>query len=263
MMFDATADADKMHARILGRLAIYPAVAHVHGSRRVHTRALQAQAQDVGRWLGANLVECTGDRVEYTAKTKMLDQRRHRRRSIGRQPELVAPLELEHERAQLNLWPQYLEKRRLIHVAGQIVHPAKLGRVATRERRKHLARGERNRRDFLVTVQWWFTDPRENPVVVGNVRFFRIEQHAVRVEHHQFNHVERILCADAARGARRPSAREWQSAHGALAIGTLGPPRVRRRRPAWNRHDFARREMLPAMRTDHIRRHPRAAGAMY
>src|SRR5208282_3582877 len=57
--------------------------------------------------------------------------------------------------------------------------------------------------------------------------------------------------------------RGWQSAHGALAIGPLGPPRVRRRRPARNRYDFARREMLPAMRTDHIRRHLRAADAMY
>ena len=73
MMFDATADADKMHARALGRFAIYPAVAHVHGPRRVHTRALEAQAQDVGGRLGANLVECAGDRVEYTAETKMLD----------------------------------------------------------------------------------------------------------------------------------------------------------------------------------------------
>ena len=74
-MLEAAADADKMHAGALCRLAIYPAVAHVHGPRRVDTRALQAQAQDVGRGLGTNLVECAGDRVEYAAKAKMLDQR--------------------------------------------------------------------------------------------------------------------------------------------------------------------------------------------
>jgi hypothetical protein len=192
MMFDAISDADEVHARALGSFAINPAVANVHRARRVDLRALQAQAQDIGRGLGANLVERARDCVEHTTEAKMLDQRGNSRRSIGRQPKLVAPLELEHERAQLDRRPQHLEERRLIHVARHVVHRAELGRVASRTRRKHLARSVRDGRDFLVSIKRRFADLCENPVVVGDVRFRGIEQNAVGVEHHQFNHADRF-----------------------------------------------------------------------
>ena len=118
----------------------------------------------------------------------MIDQRGHGRRAIGRQPELVALLELEHEGSQFKRGPQHFEKRRLIHVARHVVHRAELGRVASRPRREDLGRGIRNRGDFLVAVERRLADLRENPVVVSNVRFGGIEQHAVGVEHHEFNH---------------------------------------------------------------------------
>ena len=64
------------------------------------------------------------------------------------------------------------------------MHRGELGRVAARARREHFGRGVRNRRDFLVAIERRFADLRENPVVVSNVRFGGIEQHAVGVEHH-------------------------------------------------------------------------------
>src|ERR1700683_954460 len=100
-MLDASADTDEVHARALGRFAIDPAIADVHGARCVDARALQAQPKNIGRRLGANLVERAGDRVEYARQTKMLDQSGHGRRSISREPELVAPLEVQHERTPL------------------------------------------------------------------------------------------------------------------------------------------------------------------
>ena len=190
-----------MHACARGRLAIDPAVADVHGARRIDTRAIKAQAQDVRRGLGANLVERTRDRVEYAAETQMLDQRGHGCRAIGRQPELVPLLELEHEWPQLERRAQHLEEWRLIHVARHVVHRAEFRCIASRSRRKNLARGIRNRRDFLVTIERRFADLCKNPVVVGDVRFGGIEQHAVGVEHHKFNHVEGIFCGTGARGA--------------------------------------------------------------
>ena len=189
MMLDAAADADEVHARALCGFAIDPAVADVDGARRVDFCAIEAQAQDVWRRLGANLVERARDRIEYAVEAEMLDQRRHGRRAIGRQPELVALFELEHEGSQLERRQQHFEERRLIHVARHVVHRAELRRVAARASGEHFARGVRNRGDFLVAVERRFADLRENPVVIRNVRFGGIEQHAVGVEHHKFNHV--------------------------------------------------------------------------
>src|SRR5208337_1821524 len=70
-------------------------------------------------------------------------------------------------------------------------------------------------------------------------------------------------CAGPPRIAPDGRAQKRESARGAPAFGPLDSSGMRRRRTARNRNDLARGEMIPAMRTDHVRRGLRAADAMY
>src|SRR5258708_28536965 len=100
MILDAAAYADEMHPGAFGGFAIYRAVADVNCAGRIDAGAFQAKLQDVRRGLGTDLVESACDRVEHSLEAKVLDERGHGGRSIGREREFVAPLEVEHERRQ-------------------------------------------------------------------------------------------------------------------------------------------------------------------
>jgi len=95
-----------------------------------------------------------------------------------------------------------LEEWGLVHAAGEILHRAEFCAVAAGARREDFAGSVRDRGNLFVAIERRLADLGEDPVVVGDVRFVGIEEHAVRVEHHEFNHVERILCATSGRRAR-------------------------------------------------------------
>src|ERR1700683_4343341 len=104
VMVHAIADSEESYSGGLGSFAIDRAVTDINRLPGPHSRALHAQVQNVRRWLRANIVECTRDRIEDRGEFQMFDQRRNRCRSIGRKRQPISSLEFEHKGPQLQWW---------------------------------------------------------------------------------------------------------------------------------------------------------------
>ncbi len=119
----------------------------------------------------------------------MLDQRGHGCRSIGREAQLVALFQLDHERPQFQRRPEQPKEWRCVHIAREIVHPLQLGCVEAGASFEDVGSGVGNRGDLFVAIECRLVHLCENRVVVRHVRFVRIEQHAVRVKNYQLDHL--------------------------------------------------------------------------
>ena len=118
----------------------------------------------------------------------MLDQSVSRGRAVGRERHPIAALQVKQERPQLEGRAQELEERSEVHRPRDFPHPRKLGRVLARAQLEDRHRGQEDARVLLVGAERRFADFGEDRVVVGNIGFDRLEQHAVGVEDNQVKH---------------------------------------------------------------------------